>query len=95
MPVNTRASNVNKHPGGYDLSDSGDESSESKQDKKEISHAQKQEKASKKAAAEAKNSERDNAQMELAKLEIKVEDNKANEDSEYPRHRKSKCLIIC
>jgi hypothetical protein len=95
MPVNTRASNVNKHPGRYDLSDSGDESSESKQDKKEISHTRKQEKASKKAAAEAKNSERDNVQMELAKLEIKVKDNKANEDSEYPHRRKSKCLIIC
>jgi hypothetical protein len=92
MPVNTQASNVNKHPGHYDLSDSGDESSESKQDKKEISRTRKQEK---KAAAEAKNSERDNAQMELAKLEIKVEDNKANEDSEYPRRRKSKCLTIC
>jgi hypothetical protein len=89
MPVNTRSSNADKHPGQVDLSD--DEGSDSS--KRGKAPARKQKKA-KKAEEDAKEAEKAEAKLALAKLAIQVEDEMEEDYAAFPRRRKSQFLIV-
>lgn len=95
MPVNTRSSNVDKHPGHIDLSD--DEGSDSsKKSKRGNGAAQRQKKAQKKAEGDRKPEEKAKvlAKLALAKLDIELEDEAEKDNAELPRRRKSLSLMF-